>query len=118
MFGDFGKLSFTNGALGTVMSTDVALGGGDTITVGLGHNVILGGTGNDKITAGNGGNIVLGGNGLLTYDAAGKVVYVQSNDSSKAGADTIAAGTGVNLVLQPGFPNKIPVAPAAQQSEA
>ena len=110
VFGDHGKLSFANGTLATVMSTDVALGGGDTITVGLGHNVILGGTGNDKITAGNGGNIVLGGNGLLTYSTlTGKITYVQSNDSTKAGTDTIVPGTGINLVLKGAVDTVVPI---------
>ena len=42
------------------------MGGADTITVGNGNDIVLGGTGNDVIVVGDGSNIALGDNGKLT----------------------------------------------------
>src|SRR5262249_23936733 len=67
--------SITPGQVGT---TDPAYGGNDTITTGLGRDILLGGPGNDLITANSGetpgtpdrNNIVFGDQGYLDYVSA------------------------------------------------
>ena len=64
--------------LGQVGTTDPAYGGNDTITTGLGRDLIFGGPGNDRIAANSGethagpdaNNIVFGDQGYLDYVAA------------------------------------------------
>ena len=96
VFGDNGAASYDNGVLlevATVGETQAAeafgnsvfasvelnnsgvvYGGDDTITVGDGNNVIVGGLGADTIATGNGNNVVLGDSGFATFTATGKLI--------------------------------------------
>ncbi len=92
IFGDNGAASYVNGVLTEVETTgETALaeidgenaipsdefnnsgdvyGGNDTITVGDGDNVIVGGLGADTITTGSGSNVVLGDSGFAVFDVS------------------------------------------------
>ncbi len=86
-------------------------GGDDTIKVGDGNNVIVGGFGADGITTGNGNNIVLGDSGTATFDpASGDLISIFSTfgtampsgtnpDNGTSSNDVIALGNGNNVVI-------------------
>ena len=48
-----------------VASTDPTDGGNDTITIGSGRAIVVGGQGDDTITGGSGTNVILGDNGRI-----------------------------------------------------
>ena len=74
VLGDNGEVNLD----GDVFSTELDLGGDDTITGGA-DNIILGGFGADDITLGGGTNIVLGDNGVVRRPA-GVVTQVKTTD--------------------------------------
>ncbi len=65
LIGDDGIATFVAGVLVDVHTTDPAMGGGDTITAGIGANLIVGGAAGDIIHAGGDAafDVVLGDNG-------------------------------------------------------
>ena len=127
VFGDNGEAYFTNGVLtqietigevaaasgatASVESTTsgVVYGGDDTIKVGSGDNVIVGGLGADSISTGAGDNIVLGDSGAATFDASGVLVSISSTfaaapvggtpDTGSSSNDAITLGSGNNVVI-------------------
>ncbi|MEI9803244.1 MAG: calcium-binding protein [Pseudolabrys sp.] len=50
-----------------VTSTEIGVGGNDTITATLGNTVMVGGTGSDKLTGGLGPSYILGDDGEVTF---------------------------------------------------
>jgi Ca2+-binding RTX toxin-like protein len=108
----FGTLPLT---LRTVETLDDAVGGVDTITVGAGSNVVLGGAAGDAITGGDGTNMVFGDGGRIDWSADGAFIdsavstFATTNDTAPAGPelvdpeigglDTITVGNGSNLVV-------------------
>ena len=89
-------------------STDTTFGGNDTISVGAGSAIVVGGAGNDNITAGTASNIVIGDNGAVfaaTVNAAqfgGLPITVQLAESiapTVGGTDTITGGAGPDLII-------------------
>ncbi|OGU15129.1 MAG: hypothetical protein A2076_15705, partial [Geobacteraceae bacterium GWC2_53_11] len=122
VLGDNGQLLYdAAGVLQTARTTDTmaASGGDDTVALGNGSNVVLGGVGKDSITAGSGSNVVLGDNGSLAYtgtsatwlkNATATVAYLGDDDTISIGdgtnvvmggmgADTVTAGSGINTIL-------------------
>ena len=93
-------IPMTFGLIETLTSAD---GGVDTITTGVGNDIILGGAAGDTITAGAGTNLVLGDNGKLDYvvNDGDPVDFdlVASVDEGIGGNDTITAGDGSDLVV-------------------
>ena len=95
IFGDNGAASYVNGALTEVQTTGeiapaevfgnvafpssesnnsgVVYGGNDTITVGNGNNIIVGGFGADTISTGAGSNVVLGDSGFAIFSTARRI---------------------------------------------
>ena len=111
----------TLGLVETVTSAD---GGDDSITTGIGNDIVLGGQGADVIKAdyagvdaneqdlvGTGTNLVLGDNGSLDYTRADResvagadtnpsdLDLVVSVDEGIGGSDTITTGDGSDLVI-------------------
>ena len=99
-------------------NSGVVYGGNDTIQVGDGSNVIVGGLGADTITTGNGNNVVLGDSGVAIFDpstadlvkiasevvtfAAGAPQLDLSIGSANLGTssnDIITLGNGNNVVI-------------------
>jgi Ca2+-binding RTX toxin-like protein len=100
VLGDNGSVTLNAGIATLVQTTDVteATGGGDSITLGLGNNTVLGGAGADQITSGAGPALVLGDNGKLTFTDAGVLTQAVTTDTL-GGADIITLGDGNNLVI-------------------
>ncbi|WP_284247324.1 beta strand repeat-containing protein, partial [Methylobacterium haplocladii] len=99
ILGDNGVVTFD--ALGRILralSTDTAVGGDDTIEIGDGDNVVLGGYGRDGITIGNGSNVVLGDSGQADFEA-GAIVEIASTSPEVGDRDTIKLGRGRNTVI-------------------
>ncbi|MER2250684.1 hypothetical protein ABS772_12255, partial [Methylorubrum podarium] len=99
VLGDNGVVVFAGGVRVSVATTATADGGKDTLTLGDGDNLALGGTEADAITAGTGADVILGDFGSVTYDAAGLLTQILSTDTGLGGDDTVMAGDGDNLVL-------------------
>ena len=101
ILGDNGRATFNSaGQLLSLSSSDPSVGDSDTITTGIGSNVIFGGAGSDQITAGIGNNIILGDNGRASFNVVGGksiLSSVASTDSAIGAADRITAGNGRNI---------------------
>ena len=107
--GDQGQAQFsTNGLLTSISTTDPGQGGDDSIQVGDGNDVVLGGIGDDEINAGadNGRDIVVGDNGIATFDlvAQGATTVsvlrdIRTTDPEQGGSDFVRAGDGDDVVL-------------------
>ncbi len=102
VFGDFGSLLFSGGALVTATSTDTAEGGADTIVLGTGNDIAFGGAAGDTITGGSGMDIVLGDAGALIRDAGGdsaSLVAIHTIAPLDGGDDTIDSGDDNDAVF-------------------
>jgi hypothetical protein len=92
-----GTISLTNNVLTMAQTLNPTFGGGDTVNVGTGMNVVIGGPGNDTITlAASTTYAVLGGPGTVTYDAAGwanAAALTSPASAATTGTDTITIGT-------------------------
>ena len=116
-----GEIAPANGSMGSVESGNggTIYGGDDTITVGAGNNVIVGGFGADQITTGAGNAIVLGDSGSATFNATtgdlidifstyGSAVPNSGNpDDGTSSNDTITLGNGNNVVIGGGGADQI-----------
>ena len=92
-----GTFTLSNNVLTMAQTLNPTLGGNDTVQVGTGRNVVIGGPGNDTITlAASTTYAVLGGPGTVTYDAAGWANTAALNSpatTATTGTDTIKIGT-------------------------
>ncbi|MCJ2028013.1 hypothetical protein MKK50_01110, partial [Methylobacterium sp. J-043] len=87
--GDDGHVTFdAQGRVKRAESLDPGFGDDDTIDVGGGDNLVIGGTGADVITALGGNDIVLGDQGYALF-AAGVRVEVASTETNDGGNDRI-----------------------------
>ncbi|HEX4527586.1 MAG TPA: hypothetical protein VH108_12695 [Gaiellaceae bacterium] len=89
--------------VGYVTSVDTTVGGNDTITTGLGNDVMLGGVDADTVNAGEGNNVVLGDNGFVDYAVTdtnpATLDRVFSIDPATGGNDTITVGNGDDIAV-------------------
>ncbi|MCV6613177.1 MAG: DUF4347 domain-containing protein [Amphritea sp.] len=102
IFGDNGRLDYTNGILTGYSTTDTleTTGGSDTIEAGDGNNTVFGGTHGDDIDSGIGNSILMGDNGVVELNTLGtQRVQVTSELSTLGGDDDIMARGGNNLVF-------------------
>ncbi|MDA1273124.1 MAG: hypothetical protein O2960_03590, partial [Verrucomicrobia bacterium] len=99
--GDNGRAEFdAAGFLALIFATVPDTGGPDTILLGGGNNVALGGADKDTITGGSGNDIILGDNGSATFDPASHLlVDIHTTDPVDADWDLIDAGNGNNVVF-------------------
>ena len=78
-------------------------GAGDTINLGTGNNVVLGGSGADTINATSGNDVIVGDNGNVVYSVPGVLMTVRTTDvvgaSVYGGDDTITVGAGHDVIL-------------------
>ncbi len=97
-----GKFTLTNNVLTLATTLNPTVGAGDTVQVGTGRNVVIGGPGNDTITlAASTTYAVLGGPGTVTYDAAGwakTATLTAPATTATTGTDTITIGTVVQTL--------------------
>ncbi|MBD2449019.1 DUF4347 domain-containing protein [Nostoc sp. FACHB-152] len=98
ILGDNGAITYTNGAVSQIASTDFALGGDDSITTTTGADIIVGGIGSDVITAADGNNILLGDNGTISIAANG-LSLIDTTAPEVGGNDVISTGTNNDVVL-------------------
>ena len=106
--GDNGDVTFdTAGVIDLAVSTDVGQGGIDTINVGDGRNVVLGGASGDTITAGAGNDVIIGDNGNLDFTITSGVAVLTRAETvdddavlpGTGGDDIVVTGAGDNVVL-------------------
>ena len=74
-------------------------GGDDTIDVGDGTNIVIGGVGNDRITSGTGSDLVFGDNATVVYDSIGALEYAATGDAMLGGDDLIETGDGDDVAF-------------------
>ena len=113
ILGDNGVVNLNNAGSNDIYSTQLSLGGNDTITAGTDNknattNIIVGGFGSDQITIGSGDNIVLGDNGYISRNGGnidfGKItdvvqLYTLDTTSATGGNNTITSNGGTNVIL-------------------
>ncbi|MDF2446946.1 MAG: hypothetical protein K0S46_2182, partial [Moraxellaceae bacterium] len=102
VFGDNGELhNDSDGALLSATTIDT-LGTGDTVLLGDGDNLVIGGAGADSITTGAGMDVVLGDNGEVLFTGpTGSLVRssIASLDDASGDGDVIDLGDGTKLVI-------------------
>ncbi|KKB08616.1 beta strand repeat-containing protein [Devosia chinhatensis] len=103
VFGDSGEIDNV-GLGGTRQGQSIAFdqGGNDTIRLGNGRNVVVGGLGDDTITLGDGGNLVIGDNGQVRYGVNNDRIerlYAQGLATILGGKDIIDTGAGDDVVM-------------------
>ena len=101
LLGDNGVVVRADGSpeANDIYSTDESIGGADTITGGLGNDVIMGGAGADQLTANEGDDIVLGDSGSITRNAANAIETIETRVSTQGGDDTIAGNDGDDILI-------------------
>ena len=82
----------------SALSTDPKDGAADSITVGNGNDIIIGGVGGDTINAAIGNSIIIGDDGALTY-AGGILTLATTTDIGVGGNDVISTGSGNDIVF-------------------
>ncbi|MBW4443333.1 MAG: DUF4347 domain-containing protein [Plectolyngbya sp. WJT66-NPBG17] len=95
-----------------IFSTDATNGGKDTITGGLGNDIIIGGAGGndqsgvggDRLFGNEGNDIVIGDHAYITRNSADVVEKIETIFPDQGGDDTIEGNTD-NDVLLGGFGN-------------
>jgi hypothetical protein len=113
VIGDNGFVSWdASGQLTQFGSTEPLLGGNDTINVGDGGNIVIGGFGADAITTGTGADIVLGDDGQVDYvttdgNSADIDSITSTSTTAGGGADTIVTGNGDDIVIGGRFDDTI-----------
>src|SRR5208282_93369 len=83
-------------------SNYLTLGGIDTITLGSGNDVIIGGPGNDTITLASspgGSYVVIGGDGQVMFSTGGYVTSASIVFPQFTGTDEITIGSAQTVVL-------------------
>ncbi|MCA9242256.1 MAG: calcium-binding protein, partial [Planctomycetales bacterium] len=100
VLGDNGTVVFyATGVLGEVTTTDADTGAGDTIVLGDGQNLALGGDGNDHITAGMENDVVLGDHGNVHYDEQLRLQSIATLVQGTGGDDDLLLGDGDDIAL-------------------
>ena len=101
LLGDHGVFNFDNrGIITSGRSTDTGTGGDDTLTLGNGDKLVIGGFGGDTIQAGNGANRVLGDNGeLLFSNGILQTIDTQDTTDTTGGVDNITLGSGEHIAM-------------------
>ena len=100
LLGDHGELNFVGGIITSGRSTDTGEGGDDTLTLGNGDKLAIGGFGGDTITAGNGESLVLGDNGeMLFSNDILQTINTQDTSAATGGVDKITLGNGEHIAM-------------------
>ncbi|MCK9202557.1 MAG: calcium-binding protein, partial [Gallionella sp.] len=113
VIGDNGFVNWDTGALLTQFgSIDPQLGGNDLIDVSDGQNIVIGGFGDDTITTGIGADIVLGDDGQVDYvttdgNSTDIDSIVSTSTTAYGGADTIVTSGGDDIVIGGRFADTI-----------
>jgi Ca2+-binding RTX toxin-like protein len=109
VLGDHGGVTYDAATALVVQAQTLfaGVGGADSLTLGDGAAIVIGGAGADVITAGNGNSVILGDIGTLTgkaqVSASGAVVMTLTGITTVAevngAADLIATGLGSSIIL-------------------
>ena len=99
VIGDEGSVAYDSaGRLSLIQTTAPTSGAADTIRLGIGNSLVLGGAAADSIIAGAGNDIVLGDHGAIAY-VAGVIATVQSTTPTSGGNDAITLAAGNQIVI-------------------
>ncbi|MCP4784386.1 MAG: calcium-binding protein, partial [Fuerstiella sp.] len=74
-------------------------GAADSITSGIGSDIVLGGAANDDINVSDGRNIVFGDHGEIEFDGLGQWLNVTTIDVAIGGDDTIQTGNHNDIIF-------------------
>ncbi|MGI0486044.1 DUF4347 domain-containing protein [Pantanalinema rosaneae CENA516] len=98
LFGDNGELIYVNGVINRIASTDVEIGGNDTIVGSDGNDTAIGGAANDSITGNLGDDVAIGDNGQLQF-INGVLQRIETTAPATGGNDTIVGNEGNDRIL-------------------
>ncbi|MCT7970157.1 proprotein convertase P-domain-containing protein [Laspinema sp. D1] len=107
LFGDGGRVLFSNRQVTSIKTTDPKYGGDDVIGGNNGDDIALGGAGNDQILGGHGTNItttasdadiLIGDSGELQYRDR-QITRIFSTDPTLGGNDTIAGNESDDMMI-------------------
>ncbi|HEY4723026.1 MAG TPA: hypothetical protein VII92_14330, partial [Anaerolineae bacterium] len=105
------SLNIFNIAIGMIETVDAEIGGIDTITSGIGCDIILAGVASDDVNASTGSNIVFGDHGFIDYVTedtdASDIDRIWSTDTAIGGDDTITTGVDNDIVIGGPFADMI-----------
>jgi hypothetical protein len=110
VIGDNGRIDYTiSGNLSLIQTDEVPLGGNDTINVGNGDNVVLGGYGNDLIETGQDTDMILNENGYFqfTTNQAGLTILTVGSARESTG---LTGASDVTRSNDDSIPSNVPAA--------
>ncbi|MDA1272780.1 MAG: hypothetical protein O2960_01835, partial [Verrucomicrobia bacterium] len=99
ILGDNGRLTYTNGALTEIATTDPAEGAADDLNGGEGDDTIFGGSGVDQISGGSGRNILIGDQGKIVLTESGERIQVTTTFNNIGAEDVITSGEGDDVII-------------------
>ncbi len=100
VIGDHGTMTFTDaGVLFQIATMLDNYGSDDTLSLGDGNNLAIGGQGADTIITGTGNDALLGDSGVINRDATGVITGIESISPDEGGNDIITSGDGMNYIV-------------------
>ena len=98
VIGKEGSLSYANGVLANVTTTNPSFTGTGMITLGAGNSILLGGSGSNTLKVAAGNDIIIGNDGSVSY-VGGVLSAITSSDPTYAGNTTITGATGNSYII-------------------
>ena len=99
VLGDNGELIFVDSHLSSAMSTEISLGGLDTLALGDGDNLVIAGSDGDSISTGFGSDMIVGDNAEINFNLGGVIESIQTYAAEQSGNDSIVVAGGHNSIL-------------------
>ena len=99
ILGDNGRLTYTNGALTEIATTNPNDGSEDDLDGGEGEDTIFGGTAIDDISGGAGRNILIGDQGKIVFAESGLRIQVATTFNDIGADDGISSGSGDDVIM-------------------
>ena len=100
VIGDHGTMTFTDVGVLTQIATMLDnYGSDDTLNLGDGNNIAIGGQGSDSLTTGENDDIILGDSGLSNFDTEGLLANVATKSPASGGDDIIVSGDGDDIIF-------------------
>jgi Ca2+-binding RTX toxin-like protein len=99
--GDGAEARYVDEKISSIQSVNPEQGGNDTIIVGTGRTLIVGGAGSDSLSSGGGDavDVIVGGTVEVNFDTAGAVANFNILAGANDGADVIKVESGAAVIV-------------------